>query len=463
VKRCVLLALMVGVPVVMTCCCTDKTKRYNVVLISVDTLRADALGCYGYLRETSPVIDRLAREGVRFQRVFSSTTWTLPAHIALLTAQPDSVHGVVWDNRRLDEHRITLAEMLNSHGYQTFGVFTAPYLQPRFGLAQGFDHYIDATLFDKQLEGPAVLEASERGRTTPGALEQVRDLLAGRTEAPFFLFLHLFDVHPDFDPPEPYRSMFDPDYTGSMTGKNVFHNSAIDKSMPDADLYHLRALYDGEIRYVDRHGVGGVLDLLAATGELESSIIVVTSDHGEEFFEHGEFGHRKNLHDTTLRIPLVLWCPDLLPAGTVVDKPVRIIDIMPTILDALSLPQSPEGLGTSLLPLVEGGGEDLGVLYDYAEIIGGSLHLEAIRAGDEKVIVDFHKRSWSYFDLSKDPQEREPIRSASIPEARRAFQTFSKIRRSLLQFGESLPWGEQQPVEIDEELRDHLRSLGYID
>jgi arylsulfatase A-like enzyme len=435
-----------------------------VVLISIDTLRADALGCYGYSRDTSPVIDRLAAEGVRFEQVSSSTTWTLPAHVALLTSLPDAVHGVVWDTERLDGHRVTLAEALGAHGYETFGVFTGPYLQPRFGFAQGFDHYVDATLFDKGLEGPEVLVASERGRTTPGALREVERFLNGRDGGrPFFVFLHLFDVHPDFDPPEPYRSLFDPGYEGDVTGTDVFHDPAIHRGMPARDLDHLRALYDGEIRYVDERGVGGLLELLAEHGHLDDSLVVVTSDHGEEFFEHGEFGHRKNLFETTLRIPLIVWRPGVLPPGAVVEEPVRIIDVMPTILDVLGQPQSPEGVGASLLPLIDAPPGAARERPNYAGIVGGGLHLEAVRLGHEKVIMDFESGRWSYYDLGLDPSEQAPVRAAATPAVTRAVEAFQDLRRRALALRDSLPRGPQQPVEIEPELREHLRALGYAD
>lgn len=260
----------------------------NVVLVSIDTLRPDHLSCYGYSRATSPSLDRLALEGARFESAISTTSWTLPAHIALFTSLPDLVHGVLWDDQKLNENRITLAEILKESGYRTGGVFTGPYLLPRFGFEQGFDDYLDATLHDKKLVGPDVLLASEQGRTTPGAMEKVEAWIDQSPDDPFFLFLHLFDAHPDFDPPPPYDTMFDPSYSGTVQGKDVFHNPAIKADMAPRDLSHLKALYDGEIRFVDEAGISRLLAILEERDLLDRTLIIITSDHGEEFFEHGK-------------------------------------------------------------------------------------------------------------------------------------------------------------------------------
>lgn len=434
----------------------------NVVLVSIDTLRPDHLGCYGYYRATSPTIDQLAQGGVRFENAFSSTTWTLPAHLALLTSLPDLVHIVLTEANLLDQRRITLAEIMKENKYRTYGIFTAPFLLPRWGFDQGFDDYIDATLYDKNLDGAEMLNASERDRTTPGAMEKIEELLDKNSDRPFLIFLHLFDVHPDFIPPPHYDTMFDPGYEGNIDGIDIMNNPAIHKDMALEDLDHLRALYDGEIRFVDEVGIAGLLNILTERGLIENTLIIITSDHGEEFFEHGVFGHRQNLYDTTLRIPLIFWCPKLLPAGLVVKNQVRIIDIMPTILDLLGLPQSPEGLGDSLVPLVNGKTKEMKDRPLFAELKAWKLYHEALRTDEFKIIRDYMKEQRLYFDLEKDPEEIRPLTDETHLEFKNAIDKFFSIRLNLTSFRKTLPWSNTTAPKLDPELIERLKSLGYI-
>jgi len=441
-----------------------KTSRFNVVLVSIDTLRPDHLGCYGYSQPTSPTIDRLAREGAQFKNAFSTTTWTLPGHLALLTGLPDLVHGVISEAQMLDENRITLAEVLKKGKYRTLGVFTGPFLLPRWGFDQGFDVYQDATLYDKKLDGAEMLNASERGRTTPGAMDKVEALLDQKPGKPFFLFLHLFDAHPDFDPPPPYDRMFDPDYTGSVNGIDIMKNPAVHQDMDPRDLEHLRSLYDGEIRFIDEAGISRLVGILRKRGLIERTLIIITSDHGEEFYEHGVFGHRQNLYDTTLHIPLVLWCPALVPPGLVIKEQVRIIDIMPTILDLLGMQQSPEALGESLLPLLSSRetGETKGPRQIFCEVQESNLYIEGLRTEDSKVVVDYRKQERLYLDLLKDSEERAPLMSPEHPAFKKALDRFFSVRWNLVAYRDSLPWRATNAPKMDPELRERLKSLGYL-
>ncbi|MCJ7681842.1 MAG: sulfatase, partial [Candidatus Aminicenantes bacterium] len=377
---------------------TNTPSGYNVVLISIDTLRPDHLGCYGYDAETSPTIDRLAVEGVRFENVFSSTTWTLPAHVSLLTGMPDGVHGVTSEAYLLDENRDTLAEIMRRTGRLTLGVFTGPYLLPFWGFHQGFDTYDDATRYDKTLEGAEVISAAERGRTTPDALDRVETRLADNSGRPFFLFLHLFDAHPDFDPPPPYDTQFDPGYSGPVTGIDIMNNPSVHAAMPEKDRRHLLALYDGEIRFINDTGLDRLLDILEARQCLENTLIVLTSDHGEEFFEHGVFGHRQNLYDTTLRIPLIVWAPGLVPSGVTVKTPVRIYDILPTILEVTGVSRPAGVLGRSLVPLFSGEAMEGEWPSLFAELESQSRKMEALRTEKYKMIVDIKKEKRALFD-----------------------------------------------------------------
>lgn len=267
----------------------------NILLVSIDTLRADHLHCYGYSRQTSPTIDRLAAEGVLFETVAAPTSWTLPSHVTLLTALAPEQHGVVHHWARLGPESLTLAEVLRAAGYSTAGFVSAPYLGASYGFSQGFD------LFDD-----AIATSGSAARwydsiiTSPRLYQRVGDWLTrwddeGR-ERPFFVFLHMWDVHIDYIPPPPYDRLFDPDYRGTITGENLFHSERIHKDMDPLDLRHIVSLYDGEIRYTD-HYLGKILQVLERLDGLDNTLVVVTSDHGEEFFEHGRIEHKNALYD----------------------------------------------------------------------------------------------------------------------------------------------------------------------
>jgi arylsulfatase len=283
----------------------DPPRRLNVVLISIDMLRPDHLGCHGYARDTSPAIDRLAREGVRFAQHISSAPWTLPAHAAMFTSVPDSVHGVVDPiGTALAPGFVTLAERFSAAGYATGGVFAGPYLHPAFGLAQGFDRYVDRGQYTSEVEldarhewsmSEAVTRASHHGVTNEDVYATARGFIEEHAgERSFFAFVHLWDVHFDFTPPAPYDRMFDPDYTGPVTGRDFFFDPAINVAMPARDLEHLVALYDGEIRWTDEI-VGRIRADLERLGIADDTLVVITSDHGTELFDHGQKGHRTTL------------------------------------------------------------------------------------------------------------------------------------------------------------------------
>jgi arylsulfatase A-like enzyme len=457
----ILILYLCFLSVILTLFSCRSDTPYNVVLISIDTLRPDHLGCYGYDRQTSPTIDRLAREGVRFENAFSSTTWTLPAHLAMLTSLPDIVHNVQTEASTLDQSRITLAEIMKAHNYHTTGIFTGPFMMPVFGLNHGFDDYLDKTLYDKSLDGAEIFNEAEKGETTSGAMDEVETLLDQSKNEPFFLFLHLFDVHADFDPPAPYDTMFDPNYEGEVTGIDVMNNPAINKDMPPKDFNHLLSLYDGEIRFVDEAGIARLVDMLTERGLIDKTLIILTSDHGEEFFEHGVIGHRQNLYDTTLRIPLIFWGPKLLPAGKVVKEQVRIIDIMPTILDLLGLPQSPEGLGKSVQPLFNGQKEDKDRTV-FASLKDWKVYMESLRTEKYKIIRDYIRNEPFYIDLLNDSEELYPILDQDQEELNNIEEQFRIIRLNLLSFTKSLPWKGVVAPKLDPELIQRLKSLGYL-
>ncbi len=441
----------------------------NVLLISVDTLRPDHLGSYGYHRETSPHLDRLAREGVLFENAISSSSWTLPAHAALITGLVDSVHGCLDTNGRLTEDHTTLAERLKSAGYTTVGFFSGPYLYPVFGLAQGFDKYVDCTSYPRlnqktvkmtgTVEGPSIWDASSRDITNSRVLQAVRSWFAQNPQKPFFMFVHMWDVHFDFIPPQEYAQMFDPDYAGAITGEHFLFNQWINARMPQRDIEHLIALYDGEIAWTDQH-IGMILDQFDARGLLDSTVVVVVSDHGTEFFEHGEKAHRKSLFDETIRIPLILRYPPRIPAGLRVETQTRIIDVVPTVMELVGLPPPKDIMGQSLVALFSGGAlarDNLAV----SELYSAGRRMRSFRRLTHKVILDqLTGHTWVY-DLAKDPGELAPIQDLRGAVFQDAMRDVEMGRRWLAEFGGGRT-DTDRPSDLPPKLLEKLRSLGYV-
>lgn len=382
-------------------CGKAPAGKYNVVLISIDSLRADRIGPYGHQPEfatevaVTPNLDRLAASGVTFEDAWTTSSWTLPAHVALMTALNDRAHQVEHDDFMVDPLRATLPEAFQRDGYATGGAFSGPYLDPRYGFGRGFDDYRSGMTTPAEFAAMVKQEDAKRraqGRPPlqPRDVEQMRDrlshwdltsprvnafareFLADHGDGRFFLFLHYFDAHYDYlpdrgDPELPAR--FDPGYRGDYHGENWYFDADRVMSWPsqeqpwaerrigERDLQHALALYDAEIHWVDRH-VGEVLDLIAAAGLEDETIVIVLSDHGDEFFDHGSIGHRSTLHAELLHVPLIVRVPGVGQSGQRVPALARITDVAPSLLDWCGLPPLPDAQGASLRALVETGRSD---------------------------------------------------------------------------------------------------------
>jgi arylsulfatase A-like enzyme len=355
---------ILGLAAVLVACSNEKAlpEIETVVLISIDSLRADRLGVYGHTAPTSPTLDRLATEGLLFKRAYSTTSWTLPSHAAMLTGLDDYAHGAYQALSPISDGVVTLAERLEKAGTESTGFFAGPFLHPTYGFARGFDQYIDATSYGWKTEGkPSVNiphDASHRDVTNPIILNKVSAWLDDRTarrnateDTPHrsFVFIHLWDVHYDYIPPPEYVKIFDPDYTGSLSGDDFRDNPLIRPNMPKRDLQHLLALYDAEIRYTD-DTIAQILELFDAHGMLETTAVIVTADHGEEFFDHGRTGHGLTLHEEVVRVPLILWLSGRRPVRSTSEQVVSLIDIAPTVCELLAVDCGYSGIGNSLVP-----------------------------------------------------------------------------------------------------------------
>jgi len=429
---------------------------YNVILISIDSLRADHLGAYGYARDTSPTIDSMADDGVLFRHSISTSSWTLPAHMSLLTARSMLGHGVVSDDRSLPASVPTVAEVFQKGGYETHAIVSAPYVHSRYGFARGFDDYDDKTIYFETNED------SYRSVTAPRLIEAADSYLSRSREKPFFLFLHFWDVHYDYAPGPPYDKMFDPDYTGTVDGNNFYFDAAIRDGMNSRDLEHLLALYDGEIRLVDDH-LAKLRARLASLGIADRTIFVVVSDHGDEFFEHGNKGHHRTLYEEVLHTPFVLYVPGRRPSSGVVTQEASLVDVGPTLLSLAGLPR-----------LDGAEGRDYSGLYTGAPLPeAGAVTAELYRTGTRnvqvaqidarrKIIHHFQQRSLEVYDLAADAGEQQslaPRGPLGEPLASR-LRDWLDVRWS--RFDKRVRTEGIEPVILDEKALEQLRSLGYL-
>lgn len=314
----------------------------NVILISIDTLRQDHVGVYGYERKTTPVLDKVASEGVVFKNSYSTAPWTLPSHMSMFTGLPPSVHKVDTDNRILGDNIKLFTEVLSENGYRTGGFFSALYLKPVYGFSRGFEEYSDQ--IKKHSD-----EITDKGITW---IETNKD-------NKFFIFLHYFDVHWPYRPPVDIATKFGVDvlikkwfkfgklsYLRNFSDPNIKMNKAVKKKIVN--------LYDGEIYRVDR-SIGRFIEYLKKEGIYDKTIVIITSDHGEEFKEHDSFGHFHQLYSELINVPLIIRFPDKFPKNRYINSPVSSIDIASTILHSANVKVPPQfgKYGKNLFNLTE--------------------------------------------------------------------------------------------------------------
>ena len=383
----------------------------NVILISIDTLRADHLGCYGYRAPTSPSVDRMAREGVLFRDVVASSPWTLPSHASMFTGLDPARHGLVQFNayRPLPQQFDTVAELLWDRGYESAGVVGGGYVGSFWHFDQGFDRY-------RQNQG----SGHETRDTLQWVVDDATRWMESRRGRPFFLFLHTYQVHMPYTPPPPYDTAFDPEYRGPyatrLTARDLYLLQQEGRPIEPSILRHMEALYDGEIRAMD-DGLGNLLAFLRSSGLARNTCVLFTSDHGEEFGEHGGYGHEHaKLYDELIRVPLIVWCPERFRGGRVIDELTSLADIAPTILELLGAAVPDQLDGKSLLPVLRGDathGRAVAVSEVDGSIEKRAGRAKAVRTERYKLIESSVDNSELLFDLRADPAERRDLRGAN--------------------------------------------------
>ena len=424
----------------------------NVIFVVVDTLRADHLGFAGYSRPTSPHLDRLAAASITFDNAFTQAPWTSPSVASFLTSKYPGTLGYAdsKDPAKIEDDATLLAEILAEHGYQTHAIVSHTYAGSRLGFDQGM-----STFDEDDAQGPLHI-------SSPSVTDKAIALLGQiQSEAPWFLFLHYFDPHFSYILHDEYD--FDPEYQGEIESGAPYGSlieRARERKFSERDIHHLRALYDSEIRFTDRH-IGRLLQSLQDQKLYDDTLIVFTADHGEAFLDRKDrwIGHGKTLFRELTHVPLTIKLPAGEGAGTRVATPVGLVDIVPSLLDALGLP-TPRNSGFEGRALPLATPEALTQLEAepiFAETMARKRWLQSVIHGRWKLIANRQTGNLRLFDLETDPGERRNLATSDT-------QTADRLAKTLRAWSARMATERREgakPSFSDEEI-ERLRALGYL-
>ncbi|MFQ5708457.1 MAG: sulfatase-like hydrolase/transferase [bacterium] len=437
----------------------SKEEPFNIIVILIDALRADHLGCYGYSRQTSPNIDELAKAGVIFKQAISQSTFTKSSIASLFTGKYPYHHQVYWGNKQdsknnitsdvLSEDEMTLAEALLHQKYITSAWVNNVHLKSHMGFSQGFTIYSDRE----------------------GSIEWINKKFLRWLEYigikyKTFTYLHFLDLHDPYNPKAPYDTLYGKysDFYSQVNFKEwgAYLNKIREKqiSLEDKDVKQLISYYDGLITYIDNQ-LGRLFAELKKKGVYDRSMIIFTADHGDAFMEHGFISHSFVPYDELLKVPLIIKFPRSLYAGKVIEDQVRLIDLKPTIMQFLNVKLAQKVDGHSLLTFLDQkyGNDTKGEFPQYAvsEIaVKGGYPIISVRTGDFKYI-HFQNKKDEFYNLRADPLEREN----SIDVEKQRLEPF-KVLTGRIVAARALAKTKKKKISLDEETVKKLKALGYI-
>ncbi len=421
----------------------------NVILISIDTLRSDRLGCYGYTRDTSPNIDRFRADGALFGCTIAQAPSTMPSHASIFTSLIPIHHGAfISRTNPLPDSCTTMAELLQQTGYRTVSFNDGGQISAEFGFDQGFDRYETRASKDRDVYDFI------------NTVNQVEFWLGEEEVRPFFLFLHTYQTHHPYTPDKRYLDELGVSYSGCLPDKST---AELLRKISDGRLQltredeeHFSSLYDAEIRQMD-HAFGRLVELLKVHGLYEDSLIIVTSDHGEELGEHGCWGwHSHSLYEELLRVPLIIKFPGNEFAGAEIEHQVRSLDILPTILDVSGMDQ-PEFLeGRSLLPPLLGEPDEARPALSQIDQ-PRPMPATCLRSAEWKYYPAAGTYHGALYHIESDPGEEQNLVFEERQQFREMSQQFDRLldQRPIAEAGSEM--------ELSTAVTDQLRELGYIE
>ena len=440
-------------------------ERKNVILICLDTLRADHLGCYGYPRKTSPNIDSLTTDSALFLNTYASSPWTLPSHVSLFTSLSGVQHQVYYHDEKMDPSLVTLAEILRQHYFFCPAFTGGGFVNPEYGFSKGFDVYYTG-------EGGVYYHNSAQL-----VYQIVSQWLERNGDKNFFMFIHTYQPHDPYACPYPYKTMFlddKPKWRQINLAGYLGEKRGIFRELPEKERQNIIGLYDGEVRYADERLIKPLLEKLKEMNLYDQTMVIFTSDHGEEFYDHRSWLHGHNLYDESLKVPLIIKFPESKFAGKRIETLVRLIDLMPTILEDLGIDFSDYDFdGASLIPLLKNeDAEDRVFLADVGNNVLDSRVPQKITMnwGRYKLILnrEFSKEDLRFFlspppsipsmelyDLAQDPYEKRNIASEKNDLVAQLTKKIEEIYRKARK-------RKEEKIKIDEELKKELKALGYI-
>jgi arylsulfatase A-like enzyme len=416
----------------------------NVLLISLDTVRPDRTSVYGHSRDTTPMLAKFAAQGAVFEHAYAQAPSTSPTHASMFTGLFPSTHGYYTYKYKLASKYLTLAEIFQAGGYRTFGIASSVKFVERTGLQQGFDSFV-------RIGGPKNTRSAQVNDKT---IRQMKK----QSSKPFFGFIHYFDAHAPYAAPEPFRTKWHPAFSfprPEWTSRFIKKHKRNKLMVSPIVATYLAGLYDGELSYLDTF-LGELLDQIPQSDE-RSTLVILTSDHGEAFFEHKYLGHSHVLYEEIMRVPLVVWWPGRVAAGQRLAVPTQTVDLFPTVLELAGLPV-PGGLqGRSLaLPLLGQAPEpEPGPIFLQSPKFFGLI--DDLPTGRYKLTVRLKNQKPRLVNLTEDPQSKtnlarsHPVELAAM-KARISSMLFEDPR------GRSVEREEHDPAELEE-----LRVLGYIE
>ena len=496
-----------------------RTKP-NIILISLDTLRADYLHCYGNDKNITPEIDRIAAKGVLFESVYAQSNWTLPSHVSMLSALYPSRHGVNDSNVLIPDGVTLLPQILKEHGYSTASFNAAGFVSHRFGFDRGFDIW---------------KEIPKRSGDIRDIVDETTAWIQKHLDEKFFVFFHTYEVHHPYDPPERFRKqnrgrdafveermnaffstvMSGKDLTPGdfgffwllmqsrhrsyLTGKCKAFCSAYQKSTdPDVDcdafvetvrklaarafdeeekifawyrsmkkapssdrfseIDYMMSNYEAEVIYTDQE-IGRLLKLLEGMELKNDTLIVITSDHGEEFVEHGRWGHRRKNHhyDETVRVPLIFYYPGRLPENRRISTPAGLIDIVPTILDLAGIPEQDQFDGISLVPLINGGNDEARLIFCESRFDKHDIWTVTVIKDRWKYHHDLKANlPDELYNIALDPGETSNL-------AGTGHDVMAPLKAAAAQYEADISMQKQEEVALDDQLQEQLKDLGYFE
>lgn len=498
-------ALLSGVGALALSACGDGRAPDNalgirhVVLVSIDTLRADRLGCYGHRargESPSPALDALAARGVVFERHLSAATTTLASHTSLMTGTHPATHGVPRNGFEVGAENEMLAELLSRAGYYTAAFIGAAPLMEAVRFDQGFRHF--DFRYSRAADGSPSGHQRRADEVTDAALAWLDATFAREVDVPLFLFVHYFDVHAPYEAPQPWRGRFesDPELVAPASAPDAWlaararlrlpgmdgspgdarfdagFLSAIEAAQPEAAAFAraLDAEYTAEVAFTDHH-VGRLLEGLSARGVLGEALVIVTSDHGETFHEHSAtFSHGETVYDTEVRTPLIVALPGDRNAGRRVSGEVSGVDVAPTVLDALGLALPARVEGRSLLATLSGAAREERVVFSEATKPGDRPEFEALPPwinrgkfqsasdGRYKLVVRATDGLRRLFEPAVDPLEQRDLLLEGDREAEAAA---ARLERALDErLDGARPFATRAVTQRDQ--LEALRALGYV-